>query len=140
GDARLAGQPRHVPLFGGLPVRGGARVREAHRRRTYGRCAAQRARGARVSRHRGAIVSSGGALVLEQVTVARGTRDVVRDVSLTTPPGEVTALLGPNGAGKSSLVLAVGGVLRPRSGRVLPGESGLPRWPLERIRRAGVAV
>ncbi len=85
-------------------------------------------------------MSSGGALVLEQVTVARGTRDVVRDVSLTTPPGEVTALLGPNGAGKSSLVLAVGGVLRPRSGRVLLGDLDLTRWPPEKIRQAGVAV
>ena len=40
---------------------------------------------------------------------------VVRDVTLEVPAGEVTALLGPNGAGKSSLVLAVGGVLRPQS-------------------------
>ena len=44
---------------------------------------------------------------------------MVRDVSIAIPAGEVTALLGPNGAGKSSLVLAVGGVLRPRAGSVL---------------------
>jgi branched-chain amino acid transport system ATP-binding protein len=79
-------------------------------------------------------------LLLEQLTVARGARDVVREVSLSTPPGEVTALLGPNGAGKSSLVLAVGGVLRPRSGRVLLGDVELTRLPPEKIRQAGVAV
>src|SRR3954454_5954587 len=58
------------------------------------------------------------ALKLEGVTVSRGGRPVVRDVSLTLPAGEVTALLGPNGAGKSSLVLAVSGTLRLDSGSV----------------------
>ncbi len=60
----------------------------------------------------------GDVLTLESLTVARGGRPVVRDVSLRIRPGEVTALLGPNGAGKSSLVLAVSGVLRPESGSV----------------------
>ena len=80
------------------------------------------------------------ALRLEGLTVARAGREVVRDVSLEIPPGEVTTLLGPNGAGKSSLVLAVGGVLRPTSGRVLLGERDLTRLAPERIRAAGVAV
>ena len=57
-------------------------------------------------------------LRLDGLTVARGVRDVIRDVSLEIPPGQVTTLLGPNGAGKSTLVLAVAGVLRPRSGHV----------------------
>ncbi|MBO0685622.1 MAG: ABC transporter ATP-binding protein [Candidatus Dormibacteraeota bacterium] len=77
---------------------------------------------------------------LEGLTVARGPRAVVREVSLDIPPGEVTALLGPNGAGKSSLVLAVGGALRPLAGRVLLGDQELTRLPPERIRAAGVAV
>jgi branched-chain amino acid transport system ATP-binding protein len=80
------------------------------------------------------------ALRLEGLSVARGARTVVREVSLEIPPGEVTALLGPNGAGKSSLVLAVAGVLRPSAGRVLLGERDLTRRRPERIRAAGVAV
>jgi branched-chain amino acid transport system ATP-binding protein len=79
-------------------------------------------------------------LVIQGVTVARGSRDVVRDVSLEIPPAEVTTLLGPNGAGKSSLVLAVGGVLRPRTGKVLLDGADLTRLPPERIRASGVAV
>jgi len=79
-------------------------------------------------------------LVLEDLTVHRGGRPVVQGVSLEIPPGQVTALLGPNGAGKSSLVLAVGGVLRPTGGRVTLGEHDLTGRPPERIRRAGVAV
>ena len=62
----------------------------------------------------GLAVATAEVLQLEGVTVARGGREVVRDVSLDIPPGEVTALLGPNGAGKSSLVLAVAGVRRSR--------------------------
>ena len=79
-------------------------------------------------------------LSLEGLTVARGARDVVRDVSLEIPPGEVTTLLGPNGAGKSSLVLAVAGVLRPRSGQVRLDGVDLTHLAPERIRAAGVAV
>jgi branched-chain amino acid transport system ATP-binding protein len=59
------------------------------------------------------------ALLLRDLTVERGGRDVVRQVSVEIPAGQVTALLGPNGAGKSTLVLAVGGVLRPKAGSVL---------------------
>jgi branched-chain amino acid transport system ATP-binding protein len=65
---------------------------------------------------------------------------VLRDVSLSIPPGEVTALLGPNGAGKSTLVLAVGGVLRPTAGKVRLGDLDLTRRRPEQIRAAGVAI
>ena len=82
----------------------------------------------------------GDVLKLENLTVARGGRPVVREVSLRIDAGEITALLGPNGAGKSSLVLAVGGVLRPESGSVtLNGDDLSGRRP-EKIRAAGVAV
>ena len=74
-------------------------------------------------------------LELKNVSCGYGEMIAVRDLSfaigagrilalLGPRAGEVTALLGPNGAGKSSLVLAVGGVLRPRAGSVLLGEKG----------------
>ena len=84
--------------------------------------------------------TNGDGLSLQGMTVARGGRDVVRDVTIEIPPGEITTLLGPNGAGKSSLVLAVGGVLKPRKGSVmLDGRDWAGRRP-ERIRHAGVAI
>jgi branched-chain amino acid transport system ATP-binding protein len=79
-------------------------------------------------------------LALEGLTVARGGRNVVRDVSLEIPAGEVTALLGPNGAGKSSMVLSVGGIIKPVSGKVLLDGSDLAGRRPERIRSAGVAI
>jgi branched-chain amino acid transport system ATP-binding protein len=71
--------------------------------------------------------------------VTRGGREVVQDVSLEIPQGEVTALLGPNGAGKSSLVLAVAGVLPPK-GSIKVGDLELAGRRPERVRAAGVAV
>jgi branched-chain amino acid transport system ATP-binding protein len=79
-------------------------------------------------------------LRLREVTVARGGRPVVHEVSLEVAPGQVTTLLGPNGAGKSSLVLAVGGVLRPEAGSVTLGDGELAGRRPERIRAAGVAI
>jgi branched-chain amino acid transport system ATP-binding protein len=82
----------------------------------------------------------GDVLRIDGLTVARGGRSVVRNISLEIPAGEVTALLGPNGAGKSSLVLAVAGVLPAESGSiVLDGRELVGRRP-EKIRAAGVAV
>jgi branched-chain amino acid transport system ATP-binding protein len=79
-------------------------------------------------------------LAIEALSVERGGRRVVRDVSLEIPPGEITALLGPNGAGKSTLVLAIGGVLRPLSGTVrLDGTVVSGRRP-EKIRGFGLAI
>ena len=79
-------------------------------------------------------------LTLENLVVPRGGRDVVRDITIEVTPGEVTALLGPNGAGKSSMVLAVGGVLPLKRGKVVLGESNLAGRRPERIRQAGLAI
>src|SRR4051812_23066744 len=79
-------------------------------------------------------------LTLKDLVVEHGGRPVVHGVSIDIPEGEVTALLGPNGAGKSSLVLAVGGMLRPASGRVTLETLELAGRRPEKIRQAGVAV
>ena len=81
-----------------------------------------------------------GTLHVRGLSVARGSRIVVDDVTIDVAPGEVTALLGPNGAGKSSLVLALGGVLRPVAGTVSLDERELTRRRPEAIRAAGLAI
>jgi branched-chain amino acid transport system ATP-binding protein len=88
----------------------------------------------------GAPTPAEGVLSLQGITVQRGGRAVVRDVSIEITAGEVTALLGPNGAGKSSLVLAVGGVLHLPSGSVVLDGQELARRRPERIRQAGLAI
>lgn len=58
-------------------------------------------------------------LALEHVTVTRGGRAILRDVSLQAHAGEFIAVLGPNGAGKSTLLKAAAGLLKPEAGQVM---------------------
>ncbi len=58
------------------------------------------------------------AIALQDVTLAMGGRDVLRDVSFAIAGGEFVGVLGPNGAGKTTLMRAILGLLRPRRGTV----------------------
>jgi iron complex transport system ATP-binding protein len=58
-------------------------------------------------------------LAAQNITVTRGGRAILRDVSLQACAGEFIAVLGPNGAGKSTLLSALAGLLKPDAGQVL---------------------
>jgi branched-chain amino acid transport system ATP-binding protein len=79
-------------------------------------------------------------LAIETVSVARGPRNVVHDVSIDVPPGEVTTLLGPNGAGKSSLALGCAGLARVTKGWIKLDERNLANHRPDRVRAAGISV
>ena len=55
---------------------------------------------------------------LDGVTVRRGSRTVLHDLTLELPQGAVTAIVGPSGAGKSTLLAVLAGQLLPEQGRV----------------------
>lgn len=68
------------------------------------------------------------------LTLRRGGREVVREVSLSIRAGEFLAVIGPNGAGKSTLVEAVAGVGRtPRGAVSLAGIDPAARGAAERL-------
>jgi ABC-2 type transport system ATP-binding protein len=50
------------------------------------------------------------AIVVENLRVARGGKEVLHGVSLSVPSGSVTGLLGPSGCGKTTLMRAIVGV------------------------------
>lgn len=54
----------------------------------------------------------------DNLVVQRGSREVLRGVSLAAEPGQTLAIVGPNGAGKSTMVLAAMGLLPVKAGRV----------------------
>jgi len=56
-------------------------------------------------------------LEIDGLTVSRGERKVLVDVSLLVGAGEVIGILGPNGAGKSTLLAAVLGLV-PANGTI----------------------
>jgi len=58
------------------------------------------------------------ALDVRGLTVAYGSRQALRDVSLAVPEGQLLGLVGPNGAGKTTLIRAVSGVVVVREGRI----------------------
>jgi len=55
-------------------------------------------------------------IALQDVTIALGERDIVRDVSVEVGPGELVVIIGPNGAGKTTLLRAIAGLVTPRAG------------------------
>lgn len=68
------------------------------------------------------------------LSVARGPRVLLDDVSFTADAGQVVAVLGPNGAGKSTLLKTLAGLL-PFSGQVLlHGQSSAALSLTERAR------
>ncbi len=58
------------------------------------------------------------AVTVEGLTVCRGGREILRDVSLNFEEGAVTAIVGPSGAGKTTLMGALNGLLPAASGSV----------------------
>jgi len=57
-------------------------------------------------------------LLLDRVSHAYGTTEVLADVSLAVPSGEIVCLVGPSGCGKSTLLRMAGGLERPAWGHV----------------------
>ncbi len=54
--------------------------------------------------------ADGPGIVIDRLNVVRGGREVILDLSVTVPRGQVVGLIGPSGSGKSTLIRAVVGV------------------------------
>ena len=67
------------------------------------------------------------ALSAHRVSVALGSTQALRDVSLTLRAGW-TAIVGPNGAGKSTLLRALAGLQRVDAGSVSFGGKAIGQW------------
>ncbi|NND22406.1 MAG: ATP-binding cassette domain-containing protein, partial [Silicimonas sp.] len=52
---------------------------------------------------------------IENLSISRGPRTVVQNVTLAFNPGQLVGLIGPNGAGKTTLMRAALGLL-PHTG------------------------
>lgn len=58
-------------------------------------------------------------LKLQNISHRYGAMEVLRDISLDIPQGQIICLIGPSGCGKSTLLRFLGGLERPDSGQVL---------------------
>lgn len=57
-------------------------------------------------------------LSVDALTLVRGGRVILTNLSFDVAPGEALLVRGPNGAGKSSLLMALAGLLDPEAGRI----------------------
>lgn len=89
-------------------------------------------------------------IVIDQVTLRRGRRIVLDDLSLAVPSGQAVAVIGPTGAGKSSLLACLATALPLHAGdiridghsvrtdptavrqRIGYGPTGISAWPQAR--------
>jgi len=79
-------------------------------------------------------------LLVKDLVVLRGGREVLHGISLELHAGELTALLGANGAGKSSLVMTMAGALPAKSGSVTLDGAGVLGHTPDSVRRMGIAI
>ena len=68
-----------------------------------------------------------------------GSRQVVRDVSLTVQKGEVVGLLGPNGAGKTTSFYMIVGLVRADAGEISIDGQSIEHMPIHRRARLGLS-
>ncbi|MFQ6394156.1 ABC transporter ATP-binding protein [Nocardia sp. KC 131] len=78
---------------------------------------------------------SSPAVDVRTLTVRRGGREVLHDVSLTIPRGSITGLLGPSGCGKTTLMRSIVGTQIVESGEIFA--LGLPAGDKELRHRIG---
>jgi branched-chain amino acid transport system ATP-binding protein len=72
--------------------------------------------------------------------VSYGRVAAVRGVSFEAPARSLVTLVGANGAGKSSVLGALAGVIRPKSGRIVFAGDDVTRWPAHRLVAAGLVL
>ncbi len=67
-------------------------------------------------------------LEFQNVSVAYGGIQALRDVSFQIPKGEIVTILGANGAGKTTCLRAISGTVALQSGSVIHREETISAW------------
>ena len=77
-------------------------------------------------------------LKVDRLNIFYGQSHVLRDVTLTVPPGQVVCLMGRNGMGKTTLLKAIMGLLPPRGGRITFDDQDITRLSPDARARRGI--
>jgi branched-chain amino acid transport system ATP-binding protein len=77
-------------------------------------------------------------LKVENLHAGYGPIEVLKDVSLEVPEGEIVTVIGANGAGKTTTLHCLSGCNRPRSGRIWFNGKEIQDLPPHAIVQAGI--
>ncbi len=77
-------------------------------------------------------------LDVEDLVIAYGRVEAVRRVSFSADAGSMVTLVGANGAGKTSILNAIAGLVRPRSGRIRFQGRDITRTPAHKLVARGL--
>lgn len=77
-------------------------------------------------------------LTIHDLCVSYGESQVLWDVDLHVPAGQVVCLMGRNGVGKTTLLKSVMGLLRPRAGAIMFQDKPLTSLSSDRRARQGI--
>src|SRR3954447_13344502 len=78
-------------------------------------------------------------LEVDDVVVRFGGVTAVDHASFSAEAGRITGLIGPNGAGKTTCFNVISGLQKPNHGKVRFGGRPIPRLPVHRRSRRGIA-
>ncbi|MEE4195634.1 MAG: ABC transporter ATP-binding protein [Anaerolineae bacterium] len=81
-------------------------------------------------------------LQIENLNVRVEGEEILHDINLVIPPGEIHAILGPNGGGKTSLMMTIMGFSKYQisSGRILFEGEDITYAPIAERARMGISV
>jgi len=79
-------------------------------------------------------------LEISHIDIYYGELQALWDISLTIGEGEIVTLVGSNGAGKSTIMKAISGLLKPKSGSINYDGICLDRLPAHRIVELGISM
>ena len=77
-------------------------------------------------------------LEASEVVAGYGQTEILHGISITVDQGEIVTIIGPNGCGKSTLMKAIVGLVRVRTGGVAFRGEDISGWPPEIIVRNGL--
>jgi osmoprotectant transport system ATP-binding protein len=90
---------------------------------------------------RAVATNESGAIVFDDVSIARGAVPVLHGFTLQISAGETLALVGRSGAGKSTVLKLINRLLLPDSGEVTVESRSTRQWnPFELRRRTGYVL
>jgi len=78
-------------------------------------------------------------LILQDIQVYYGAIIAIKGISLYLKKGEIVCLIGANGAGKSTILNAISGIVKPRSGKIIYRGEAIEKCPPHQIVGKGIS-